>query len=301
MPIDDADSVACPFCAAVVKVPGAHRKAVILTRQEDDQIAAAEQAWRALERWTMPRSLVFALTLPAGAALLIGFTLAAAKTWGVSSTGLSARQVLGWVAFVPLAPSLVLAMLAVALRPYAQQVPLLRAQLAARAGQHQPECRSCRAPVRLRPGALLVRCPYCRTDNLVTLAAVDERALAASAASAQESVLEAIAKLRDRASEALAGLSYLPAVGLLALLPALWAFAGAPWAAGWSRVVAFNVCLLALVVFMHPLHFRGALYHEDKASAWSVMLGVLLLAAMVILPALFWWIAAGVGAFDPWS
>jgi LSD1 subclass zinc finger protein len=204
---------------------------------------------------------------------------------GLINTGIEPRSLLGWWLAAPAAPILALACgttYFTALRP---QVPSLRVALAA-VGEGHPGCRRCGAPLTLGEGAVFVRCAHCRTDNLVTVDALRERALLSETSAVASSAETALAALRqdDKIARTVlwATLALCVAVGLAAELDFQSVIDPADYRSLPLIALACTCQLVAPFFFVFPLTARGA--HIHRWGRW-----ICIVYAIAMFPLLAAW------------
>lgn len=285
VPIADRDEVVCPYCGHAVAVPEAHRRAVRLVRDQDEELRRADEAWKSYSRGTWPPWLATLLACPPSAVLAAGVLAALFEKLGVLALGADPRTLLGAVGILPLVLLVPLAVVAYWSSQKAAGTRLTRLMLAARPGK-VPCCRACGAPLSLTDGALFVRCAYCRTDSLVTLDALEARALVENIQRAEASAstaLESAAARRQKASWAARFMAFIW-LGMMALV-LVWAFV--PALDHVVALVALDMFALSMLTFMMA---AGSLVEAIERSGRSgkAISGVLGLAAFAVAIASAW-------------
>jgi uncharacterized Zn-finger protein len=290
VPIADAESVSCPYCTRVVRVPEAHRQAVRLVGAEDGELRHAEQAWQTYARATWPAWLAVVLAFPPAIVLAGSLSLALCAKFGVVQLYTSPRTFIGQVGLTPLVPLVALAVIAYWSSVQTSAIRLTRLALAARPGK-VPSCRACGAPLAVGDGALFVRCPYCRTDSLVTLDALAVGALAENIERAEASAktaLESAEKRRENARRGakVIGLVWLGLIGLLAL----WVLV--PFVDHVLGLVALDMFALSTLTYVVAFGtLVDTLRRSGKTPRFSGAL-VLLAFLMAVASSLAIWIVA---------
>lgn len=185
----EGDAATCSQCGRQSEIPAEHRALRDATRWDD---AARDAAERALHGFDAPpglllRALAFAARVPfwvifmaLGAPL---FFMALGLVWPLAQRIAGA---LGWPTGDQVSSALVVALMglvfwALAIVPSflvtyggrrVSARALLMAALAAKRPEHPggpSSCRSCGAPLELRPGAHVARCTYCRTESVLVV------------------------------------------------------------------------------------------------------------------------------------
>lgn len=187
VPLVDADETKCPYCGAAVPVPEALRQLRRGLASVDDERAAAARLYRrlgtppprvlraftffdspffwmfALGFWVVAGLTVFILGVP-----WVGEHLLKVNTIDVLSESQQQMISMGGT-FGSIAVGLLLAGWS---RKRMVSLGSLQAALAAappRSSGGPAQCRRCGAALSVAPGALGVRCDYCRADNLVAI------------------------------------------------------------------------------------------------------------------------------------
>lgn len=224
VPVADQDSVTCPYCGELASVPPEHRNAVRLVRAQDAELRHAEEEWsrfqhKALSTWVATLFEILPSLILAGS-----LTAALLAKFGVIVLSRSPRAFFGLTGLLPLAPAVALASLGYWSNTTADGIHVARLSLAARAGK-VPGCRNCGAPLLAPEGALFVRCPYCRTDSLLTLDAVQARALVENINRAEASAQAAIESARARRAKAIWAAKWMAVIwlGMISVV-LVWAF-----------------------------------------------------------------------------
>jgi hypothetical protein len=243
--VADEATVLCRHCGASCRVPEAYRRAVALTRQAGAEVERAESAWRRFDRFTVPRWASAAIGQLPTVIFLGGLTLVLIAR--SDSEAADVRRWIGVAWWLPLAPSFIVTAVGWWMASRTEHVPILRVSLAA-GGAREPECRICGAPLQQERRALFVHCVYCGADNLMTLSARRERALARQIDSAGESATAAVEAARNRRKNvSLAVIGVGGIFGGLCLPVILWSL-GVPFDPhGWMLLPVWLVSFFALV------------------------------------------------------
>jgi predicted RNA-binding Zn-ribbon protein involved in translation (DUF1610 family) len=248
VPAADAETVPCPHCGQATVVPEAHRRAVALVREQDEELRRADAEWARYAKKTWPRWLASLLAAPPSLVLGGGLTAALLVKLGVLALPLSPRELLAWLGLVPLTPLVALAVLAYWSSLRAKGTALARVALAARPGK-VPSCRACGAPLTVPESALFVRCVYCRTDSLVTLDALEARALVENIERAEASATRALESAQGRRNKARQGMKWLSLVWLgMIALALLWA--AVPALDALLALVMADMLVLSMLTYM---------------------------------------------------
>jgi DNA-directed RNA polymerase subunit RPC12/RpoP len=184
VPLGEGDAARCPFCAAAVPIPAAHRalrdaeRADAATRGDAEayyaKLAAPPGAFiRALGRPNV--SLAFVLLSPVLliVAMIAGMVVMAIAAHAVHEDFVDLHSPKWNDVYRAAITSVMLvgfALLGALGRRYARGRTLLRTALAAKPPERPGGpalCRACGAPLVVPAGALGTRCTYCRADNLI--------------------------------------------------------------------------------------------------------------------------------------
>ncbi|HTA91681.1 MAG TPA: hypothetical protein VK745_18990 [Polyangiaceae bacterium] len=248
VPVADLESATCPYCGQLVSVPEEHRNAVRLVRAQDTELRHAEREWSRFTRTTLPTWLATLFAMPPSLILAGSLTAALLAKLGLLVLSSEPRIFFAISGLLPLAPAVVLAVVAYWSSTTAEGIRLTRVLLAARPGK-VPTCRNCGAPLLVPEQALFVRCPYCRTDSLVTLDALQARALLENIDRAEASAQGAIESARARRAKALWAARWMAAIwfGMISIA-LLWAFV--PTLDAVIGLVAADVFVLSLFTYL---------------------------------------------------
>jgi predicted RNA-binding Zn-ribbon protein involved in translation (DUF1610 family) len=289
VPIADAERVACPFCGSATAVPEAHRQAVRLVRAQDDELRRAEKQWQSYAKKTLPNWVAKAASVPPSVILSSVVAVALLDKLGAIQAWTTPRRVIG-LGVLPLAPAIALAAMAYWSTVRENDVRVARLALAARPGK-VPCCRSCGAALAVSDGATFVRCPYCRADSLVTLDALQARALSDNVQRAHDSASAALEAGRARRAKTLQAGKVLGSIflGAVALL-FVWGFA--PFL-DFVLVLMF-LDMLTLSTLTYALTLSTLLGRTDpsvKPAPGEGWLVLLLFVMAVISSATVWYVA----------
>jgi LSD1 subclass zinc finger protein len=231
LPLGAGDVATCAFCNAQVPLPEAYRKLRDAESGDREDRATAEALYqklgtpsRALDAWVTFTALaggavlsvaVAILSICAALIFLAGFGLELFLHWIAPLVGIDLIDRLGGgTAYVVFAIGMVALVLfpmwlSGYLRTSGEIRKTLQASLAARAPERPgfpSTCRACGAALDVPPGALGVRCAYCRADNLVALPAAIVNAAGARHEDFHRSIVDAADRAKALRSEARAGL-----------------------------------------------------------------------------------------------
>lgn len=236
-------------------MPEEHRAAARLVKQADDELARASTLWRRYVARSVSQRLVLSVGLAAPVVVTVAHLVALLRNLDVVAADLTGRQLValfGWL------PGAALLGVWIGLFWYGESGDGMRAltsTFAAIRGSLAPMCRSCGAPLAVAPGAVFVRCAYCRTDSLVELGEVERYALAQDRARACTHASEAIEAERVRRDGAVGGAQAAGVfVGPGILLPLVWALlpAGSQHSFG-IAFASWGVMLAAMILGFAPL------------------------------------------------
>jgi hypothetical protein len=193
VPLAPQSPTACRHCGVMVDLPPEHVALLARTITGREQLAAADALWRSMPMpmpaW-FPRAFVV-LTVAGVSGLTVAWAI-----WGLRALGGPGRSFLLLVMYP------VMAALYTGLEMLAYWSPFARLETAHSALRDPgfPElllCRTCGAALSVEPAAIVTRCAYCRTDNLLRrprpLAYEKAKAIAARG---RADLDEAIANLR---------------------------------------------------------------------------------------------------------
>jgi LSD1 subclass zinc finger protein len=231
VPLGDGEVATCTSCGAQVPLPDAYRNMRDAERGDRADRAAAEALYqklgspsRALDAWAAFTALA------GGAVLAISVALISICGALIFLAGFALELILHWIApliridlidrfgggtvYVAFALGVVVfALFPLWLNGYLQTSGEIRKTLQASLAARPPErpgfpstCRMCGAALDVPPGALGVRCAYCRSDNLVALPPAIVEAAGARHEDFHRSIIDAAERAKVLRAEARAGL-----------------------------------------------------------------------------------------------
>lgn len=188
---DPTPTLPCPYCGERNTLPPNYVEAAALHQREHEARERAEPLWRKVGRgapgWSAGLALALVVFLPP-LATLVGLLLPGLELGVAEATALFTLPAL--------LPGAGLWIWSGAISATTMR---FRAALAARAPEHEkraPGCRTCGAPLGVRPGALTATCGYCGTDSLLERVPVGE--LARALGRTLTSLGDAVTALRRR-------------------------------------------------------------------------------------------------------
>ncbi len=287
IPLADADAARCLHCGHLERIPPQHRSAYLLARGASDELARATEAWRRFTARLVPRPVVTLTSILPVAAVLVGHALGLLQNLGALDTGLSGRRLVGLLGWLPALVFLGVWIFTFWYGDHGERMRALAPALAARRGR-TPECRGCGAPLPLEPGAVFVRCAYCRTDSLVDLDAMDRRALSTATEQAAASAREAIEAAAFRQEGARTGRGvFAGCIAPAALGPLVWSLVPASVQQMVGIVLAsWAVLFTGLMLGFAPM--AGGPGEKSRSGSSAVMglavvFGLLLTAAHIAI------------------
>lgn len=294
VPVADDAAVPCPYCRTRVPVPATHRDALRLTRAEGAAVARADDAWRRFERSTVSNAMLLLFgSIPA---VLFGVGLVAGNVaaW-TDAIAMPAPELLGWAAWLPLAPAVGLTTWAYWRSLGQAHVAIARTGLAALRGDRPDgplRCRICGAPLPAVDRDLFAHCIHCQADNLLSLDAVEQRAVAANVDRAEASAAAALAAVRARARRGSSSMRWMALIVAILCAPlALWSFVPSLWGSGsWAAGLSLDLALLSPIAFSMPL----AVETKEHAGDAGNPAGLLMASGMFLGPGAFLILVAGV-------
>jgi hypothetical protein len=233
-------------------MPPVYREELRLTRTLDSATREAAEQWTRLAQLKVPRwQLICAAIAPF--ALMIGsllILLLAALLRVASSHALPGMLVVIWLTLIPaqlLAANVAMKNILVS---GATNIGAAFAASPPSAPGEPPNCRTCGAPLSVRPDDVVVRCIYCEAESIVRLDELAMETLRTRVASAQSSLAQAMSALTKHsklASLETRGRTYVLA-GLL-VLPSAWSLLESWNSSYWALLIALDVFVLAMCVF----------------------------------------------------